>query len=536
MIDSLAAAVGVQPEQATPGWKGSFRSSPAPPTVSEGKIHCVDPATGFVLDTLQADTSSTIQSKIAAAEKAQISFKATSWEQRRRFLKTLRAWIMRDMELLARIACRDTGKTAIDAAFGEILTTCAKLNWTLANGEKVLRPETRSGNLLLAHKRCTVVHEPLGVIAACVSWNYPIHNLLGPIISALFAGNAIVAKCSEQVAWSSNLIMQGVHQCLFACGLPLDLVQLVVCAPEHAEALTRDKRIAHITFIGSDRVGRAVAAAAAPQLTATTLELGGKDPAVILPETNLEFFASMFLRACFQAMGQNCIGIERWIVPRDMTETLVSTVQSRIASLKCGSFLDETRFGTQKDIEDVVDCGAMINDARFDQLESLIEDAVKQGAKLLQGGRRMQHPRWPLGYYFQPTLLVNVKKTMRIAQEELFAPVFLVMSYDSIQEAINIANGTVYGLGSSVFGPNRAECLRVADQLECGMVNINDFGISYLNQGLPFGGCKDSGFGRFAGPEGLLGVTRTKAKTEDIAFRWVKTTIPAVVDYPFCTA
>ncbi|WFD43847.1 Meiotic Sister-Chromatid recombination aldehyde dehydrogenase [Malassezia psittaci] len=445
---------GVHPEQATPGWKGRFRSSPAPPVVSEGKVHCIDPATGFVLDTLQADTSATIQSKIGAAKEAQISFKATSWEQRRRFLKTLRAWIMRDMEVLARIACRDTGKTAIDAAFGELLTTCAKLNWTLANGEKVLQPETRN------------------------------------------------------------------------------LVQLVVCAPEHAEALTRDKRIAHITFIGSDRIGRAVAAAAAPQLTATTLELGGKDPAVILPGTNLEFFASMFLRACFQAMGQNCIGIERWIVPRDMTEALVNTVQSRIASLKCGSFLDDTRFGTQKDIEDVVDCGAMINDARFDQLESLIEDAVKQGARLLQGGRRLQHPRWPLGFYFQPTLLVNVTKTMRIAQEELFAPVFLVMSYDSIQEAIDIANGTVYGLGSSVFGSNREDCLRVADQLECGMVNINDFGISYLNQGLPFGGCKDSGFGRFAGPEGLLGLTRAKSRTEDIAFRWVQTSIPPVVDYP----
>lgn len=424
---------------------------------------------------------------------------------------------------------------AIDAAFGELLTTCAKLNWTLAHGEGVLRPQVRSGNLLLAHKRCTVVHEPLGVVAACVSWNYPVHNMLGPIISAVFAGNAIVIKCSEHVAWTSHQVLTGVHHALAACQLPADLVQLVVCAPEHAESLTRDPRLAHITFIGSDRVGRAVASAAAPQLTATTLELGGKDPAVVLPGTNLAFFGSMFLRACFQAMGQNCIGIERFLVPRNQTQALVDTVKDRIAALRCGSTLDETRFGLQTergDTEDAVDCGAMISDARFAQLEALIQDAVENGAKLVLGGHRLRHPKWPLGHYFAPTLLTHVTRDMKIAQEELFAPVFLVISYDTVEEAVATANATPFGLGASVFGPDRAMCQAVAAQLECGMVNINDFGISYLNQGLPFGGCKDSGYGRFGGPEGLLGLTRPKAMTEDVAFGWVQTSIPPAVDYP----
>lgn len=163
----------------------------------------------------------------------------------------------------------------------------------MSEGERVLRPERRSGNLLLAHKQCTVVHEPLGVVAACVSWNYPVHNMLGPVISALFAGNAIVVKCSEQVAWTSQHMLNGVCRCLDACGAPSDLVQVVACGPASVEALTRDPRLAHITFIGSDAVGRLVAAAAAPQLTATTLELGGKDPAVLLPGTSISFFASM---------------------------------------------------------------------------------------------------------------------------------------------------------------------------------------------------------------------------------------------------
>ncbi|KAI3620191.1 hypothetical protein CBS9595_002158 [Malassezia furfur] len=522
----------VDPEQARPGWQGKLRPDPAPPVVTDGRILCVDPATGFVIDTLEADTPLTIHAKITAAAEAQSALRTASWPKRRQFLRALRAWVMRDMETLARIACRDTGKTAIDAAFGELLTTCAKLNWTLSNGEKVLRPETRSGNLLLAHKRCTVVHEPLGVVAACVSWNYPVHNMLGPIIAAVFAGNAILVKCSEHVAWTSQQVILGVHRCLATCGLPTELVQLVVCAPEHAESLTRDPRLAHITLIGSDRVGRAVALAAAPQLTATTLELGGKDPAVILPGTDLAFFASMFLRACFQAMGQNCIGIERFIVPRDQTDALVNVVRDRIAALRCGSTLDETRFGTHRPGADAVDCGAMISDARFAELEALIDDAVQHGARLVLGGHRVRHGRWPLGYYFAPTLLTHVTPTMKIAQEELFAPVFLVMSYDTVDEAVAIANGTPFGLGSSVFGPNRATCHEVAARLECGMVNINDFGISYLNQGLPFGGCKDSGYGRFAGPEGLLGLTRPKAMTEDWAFGIVQTSIPPVVDYP----
>lgn len=522
----------VYPEAAQPGWKGTLRADPAPPPVAHGQVFCYDPATGYVLDQFPSDTPETIYAKVTQAAAAQRTWRASSWEERRQLLRTIHAWVLRDMEMIARIACRDTGKTAIDAAFGELLTTCAKLQWTIANGERVLRPEQRSGNLLLAHKRCTVVHEPLGVVAACVSWNYPVHNMLGPVISALFAGNAIVIKCSEHVAWTSRHILAAVRRCLAACGFPEDLVQVVVCAPEHAESLTRDARLAHITFIGSDLVGRKVALAAAPQLTATTLELGGKDPAVILPGTNLAFFASMFLRACFQAMGQNCIGIERFIVPRSMADELVGVVSDRIAALRCGSTLDETRFGLASEREDAVDCGAMISDARFGQLEALIQDAVAHGATLVHGGRRLAHPRWPLGHYFAPTLLTNVTPDMKIANEELFAPVFLIMVYDTVDEAVRIANGTPFGLGSSVFGPERGLCLDVASQLECGMVNINDFGISYLNQGLPFGGCKDSGYGRFAGPEGLLGLTRPKARTEDVAFGLVQTSIPPVVDYP----
>lgn len=174
----------------------------------------------------------------------------------------------------------------------------------------------------------------------------------------------------------------------------------------------------------------------------------------------------------------------------------------------------------------------MISDARFDALEALIRDAVAHGARLECGGARFAHPAWPMGHYFQPTLLTHVTKDMRIAQEEVFGPVFLVMPYKTLDEGIELANSTPFGLGASVFGRDYALCQRATAKLTCGMVNVNDFGISYLNQGLPFGGCKNSGYGRFGGPEGLLGLTSPKAVTEDMAFGLVQTSIPPVVDYP----
>ncbi|WFD30787.1 Meiotic Sister-Chromatid recombination aldehyde dehydrogenase [Malassezia sp. CBS 17886] len=528
--EGARAVSRVVPTEVAPDWHAAFLDAEHA-LLRDGHVFCRDPATGYDLGTVPADTRMSIARKVQDAVDAQAGWQP-SWAARRQLLRTMHRWVERDMDVLARIACRDTGKTAVDAAFGELLTTLAKLAWTTANGEAVLRPESRRGNLLLAHKRCTVVHEPLGVVAACVSWNYPVHNLLGPVISALFAGNAIVVKCSEQVAWSSRHVFDGIRRCLAACGQAESLVQLVVCAPEDAECLTRDARLAHITFIGSDAVGRKVGTAAAGQLTPTTLELGGKDPAVVLRGTNLGFFASMFLRACFQGMGQNCIGIERFIVPAEGIDALVALVKPRIAALRCGSTLEDTRFGTARAESDAVDVGPMISSARFAHLEGLIRDAVQRGAQLHCGGHALRHPKWPQGSYFEPTLLSHVTDAMPIAQQEVFAPVFLIMGYTTEDEAVRLANGTQYGLGASVFGADKRSCRRVSAALQCGMVNINDFGISYLNQGLPFGGCKNSGYGRFGGKEGLLGLTNAKAVTQDIAFGLVQTSIPGVVDYP----
>lgn len=210
----------------------------------------------------------------------------------------------------------------------------------------------------------------------------------------------------------------------------------------------------------------------------------------------------------------------------------------RIEALKPGSFLADTNFSGTKTAKEAgdgaehVDIGPLITGARIEALEAIIADAVKAGARVIIGGKRFAHSKHTHGHYFEPTLIVDIKPDMAIAQEELFAPIFRVMAFNNVDEAIALANGTRYGLGSSVFGSNKKQCTYVASKLDAGMCNINDFACGYLNQGLPFGGVKASGYGRFAGPEGLRALTAPKATTEDIFFSTVKTAIPPPLDYP----
>lgn len=408
--------------------------------------------------------------------------------------------------------------------------------WTIKHGEAALRAERRPGNLLMFYKKNEVHYEPLGVVAACVSWNYPLHNFIGPIISALFTGNAIIVKNSEQTAWSSAYYAKVVRAALAACGQSPDLVHAISCWPAAAAHLTSHPAIRHITFIGSRPVAHEVAKSAAKALTPCCVELGGKDAAIILDdpagkpcaESEMNRIASIVMRGAFQSAGQNCIGLERIVAMPQAYSRLIELLEPRIKALRIGYDLD--------DQSEQIDLGAMISSTSFGRLEELIAEAVAQGARLLAGGHRHSHPKYPHGHYFEPTLLVDVKPTMRIAQQELFAPVCVLMPAETVDDAVEITNGTIFDLGCSVFGPStsssdRTQLRRVALSVRAGMVAINDFAVFYAVQ-LPFGGAKGSGYGRFAGEEGLRALCNLKSTCED---RWpglIKTTIPGGLDYP----
>jgi acyl-CoA reductase-like NAD-dependent aldehyde dehydrogenase len=431
-------------------------------------------------------------------------------------------YILENQDTIAVAACRDSGKTRIDASFGEILVTAEKIKWTINHGEQALVSDTRPTNFLMFYKKNKVVYEPLGVVAACVSWNYPFHNLFGPIISALFTGNAIIVKGSEQTAWSSSYFVSIAQQALVACGHNQNLVQSIICWPNVASHLTSHPGISHLTFIGSKTIAHKIAESASKALTPLCLELGGKDPSIILDDVrDIERVIATMIRGVFQAAGQNCIGIERIICLPQIYPQIVDRLKSIIEKLRVGSALDSSK----------VDVGACISDSNFDKLESLIKDAVKAGARLLVGGKRYIHPDFSKGHYFSPTLLVDVTPSMRIAQTELFAPICVVMKAESVDNAIDIANSTSYSLGASVFGSSNKDLERVTQAVKAGMVAVNDFAVFYMVQ-LPFGGTKGSGYGRFAAAEGLRSLCNIKAVCED---RWpslIKTTIPGPLQLP----
>ncbi|KAK1825138.1 Meiotic Sister-Chromatid recombination aldehyde dehydrogenase [Friedmanniomyces endolithicus] len=526
------------PEQCQPGWQGKVLDHPSIRTTEpsgSSAIQCYAPATGQLLGLVNPVTPNGIDRAVSKATEAQLAWAQTTFAQRRRVLKTLLTFVLDNQEVIVRAACLDSGKTRVDALFGEVLVTAEKLKWTIDHGERALKAERRPTNLLMFYKRNEVRYEPLGVVAACVSWNYPFHNLLGPIISALFSGNAIIVKNSEQTAWSSAYYCNIVRSALSACGHNPDLVDTISCWPDTAGHLTSHRGIRHLTFIGSRPVADRVARSAATVLTPMCVELGGKDAAIVLDdpqgkpvsESEMKRVASIIMRGVFQSAGQNCIGIERVIAMPQAYERLLKILTPRIAALRVGDDLT-AEAGT-------VDVGAMISSASLNH-EIIIDRAVDEGARLLVGGKRYEHPTYPQGHYFAPTLLVDVTPSMRIAQEEVFAPICTLMRASSVEAALAIANSTSYDLGCSVFGPTisvaaRANLEHIANGVRAGMVAINDFAAFYAVQ-LPFGGARGSGYGRFAGEEGLRGLCNVKSVCVD---RWpglVKTAIPGNLDYP----
>ncbi|TGO17543.1 hypothetical protein BTUL_0016g00060 [Botrytis tulipae] len=501
--------------------------NPSIKTAESSNIQCYAPATGQFLGYVTPSTPEDIDRAIEKAHVAQKKWARTTFTQRRQVLRSMMAYILDHQDELCKVACLDSGKTMIDAALGEILVTVEKLNWTLEHGEKALSPSRRPTNLLMMYKKNTVQYEPLGVVAALVSWNYPLHNLLGPIISAIFSGNGIVVKASENTAWSAQHFSLIARGALYACGHDSNLIQVVTCWPDTANHLSSHPKISHITFIGSRPVAKLVAAAASKPLIPVVAELGGKDAVVVMNSAvkDLPRITEILLRGTFQAAGQNCIGIERIIGLPDVYDKIVATLEPRIRALRVGSALDSTA-------ESPVDVGAVISDASFDRLEKLIAGAVSDGARLLVGGKRFNHPVHRSGHYFSPTLLVDVTPEMAIANEECFGPICVVMRAKNPEDACNIANQPDFGLGASVFGSKDWELNAIVKNIKAGMVAINDFGAYYAVQ-LPFGGVAGSGYGRFAGEEGLRGLCNIKAVCED---RWpwspACTAIPPPLRYP----
>ncbi|KAL4592404.1 hypothetical protein LXL04_005397 [Taraxacum kok-saghyz] len=452
------------------------------------KVQCYEPATMKYLGYFLALKPDEVKERVAQVRKSQKVWAKSSFKQRRQFLRVLLKYIIEHQQLICEISSRDTGKTMVDASLGEIMTTCEKITWLLSEGERWLKPEYMS----MLHKTSKVEYHPLGVVGAIVSWNYPFHNLFNPVLAAVFSGNGIVVKVSEHASWSGCFYVRILQTALAAVGAPENLIEVITGFAETGEALVSsvDKMI----FVGSPGVGKMIMRKAADTLIPVTLELGGKDPFIVCEDVDvLQVTTFHFDFDFFQSKS-----------------TSILTFFYRWHKLQLGlryNPADKTAQG-------------------------LINDALDKGAEIVGGGSVRDISEGAVDQYFPPTVIVNVNHQMKLMQEEAFGPIMSIMKFETEEEAIMLANDSKYGLGCAVFSGSQKRARMIASKINCGVAAVNDFASNYMCQSLPFGGVKDSGFGRFAGIEGLRACCLVKSVVEDRWWPLVKTKIPKSLQYP----
>lgn len=489
------------------------------------KLQCYDPATAQWLGSVQMMKKEQVEEIVLKAKKAQVKWSESTFEERRAVMRAILDYFVENSRDISRVAVRDSGKTMLGAVLGEVLPTCEKLRWIISEGESILKTEYRGGKgILTMHKSARVEYHPVGVLGVLAPFNYPCHNLMNHVISGLFAGNAVVSKVSEYTSWSGDFYLRPVKQALISAGYSPDLVAVVTGMAESGSALVESSNVNKIIFTGSDRIGKLVMKGAAKNLTPVILELGGKDPFVVCDDVDLSWVQHTAMRGVFQNNGQNCIGIERMFVEGKSFAPFVEMMKKNVSAL---------RQGYPSESEGEVDLGAMTNPASLKHIKELIDDAVAKGATLHCGGERNMD--LAPGLFFKPTLITGITNEMRIATEEVFGPVMAISQWNSEEELFKVVNSCPYALGSSIFCSNITRARHISKNICAGMANINDFGVNYLCQSLPFGGTKCSGFGRFAGPEGLRACCYPKAITED-RIPGVKTNIPKPWCYPTATS
>jgi acyl-CoA reductase-like NAD-dependent aldehyde dehydrogenase len=327
-----------------------------------------------------------------------------------------------------------------------------------------------------------VTYTPRGVIGIISPWNFPLTLTLGEALPALLAGNAVVVKPSELSPLSARL---GAELCLRA-GFPKDLFQVIIGDGTAGEALVDCADM--IAFTGSGQTGKHIMRRAAERLIPVSLELGGKDPMIVLRDADLERAAGACVWGALMNSGQTCTSIERVYVEAPVFDAFVDKVVARVRAIRQGHS------------EADVDIGCMSSETQLQKVTAQVDAAVAAGARVLVGGRRKGDLA---GYYYEPTVLVDVQPTMSIVTEETFGPVIPLVKVRDVEEAIRLANESRYGLSASVFSRDSAQARRVAEAMQCGAVCINDSLINFVVVDAPMGGRKESGFGYRHGAEGI---------------------------------
>jgi len=445
-------------------------------------IEVLNPANGATIGSVAVDSAESVAATVARVRGNQAEWEALGVDGRYRWLGELRDWLFDNHERVLDTMQAETGKVRGDT-MAETVYLTDLINFYGTKAAKFIGDETvRPHSALAASKKLMVQYRPYPVVGVISPWNFPLALALGDAIPALQAGAAVVVKPSEFTplglaeiveAWKHEIGGPDVFDCVHGTG-------------ETGGALVDN--VDFIQFTGSDRTGRKVMARAAETLTPVSLELGGKDPMIVLADADLDRAANAAAWGGMMNSGQICMSVERIYVEEPAYDEFVAKLTKEVGKLRQGP--DSTGWDAE--------VGAMTSPNQTAIVKDHVDDALASGARALTGGKPVEGP----GDYFEPTVLVDVDHSMKVMRDETFGPVVGVMKARDTEEALRLANDSRYGLSGSVFGEkNRAE--QVARRIECGAVNVNDVLVNYLASDVPMGGWKQSGIGSRHGEGGI---------------------------------
>ncbi|MCW3038335.1 MAG: aldehyde dehydrogenase family protein [Solirubrobacterales bacterium] len=453
---------------------------------SSTDIPVENPATGEIIAHVPDMGADEIAAMAARARAAQPAWEAMGFEGRGRVLMNMQKWLTDNADRVIRVVMSETGKTYEDAQMADWGYGMSAFGFWPKNAPEYLADESvKTAAKLLAGKKLILRYKPLGLIGVIGPWNYPLANSFGDAVPALAAGNAVILKPSEITPLTSQVLLEG----LLECGVPEGVFQIATGRGGAGAALV--DVVDMVMFTGSTATGKKVMARAAETLTPVSLELGGKDPMIVMADADLDRAASHAVYYSMFNGGQTCISVERVYVEAPVYDEFLAKVMDNMKDLR-------NDVSTGPGASDV---GSMTFPPQVDIVERHVEDAKAKGAKVLIGGKRGHEGKG--GYWYEPTVLVDVDHTMECMTEETFGPTLPIMKVADTEEAIRMANDSPYGLGASVFSKDVVRGEAVARRVDAGAVCVNDALMNYMALELPMGGAKASGLGSRHGAGGI---------------------------------
>jgi|SRR5579872_532453 len=461
------------------------------------KVRSVNPATGELLQEFESASAEDVVAAVNRARAVQPVWNGTAVQERVMVLREFQRRLHDKRSKIARTITSEAGKPLVEGLLTEIVVVLDAARFYAENAYAFLREQSiPHGNLAMKTKSGKIVREPHGVIGIISPWNYPFSIPATESLAAIVAGNAVVLKPSE----FTSLTALALADLLYESGIPRDVFQVVVGDGATGSSLV-NANIEKLIFTGSVATGKRIAASAATRLLPVVLELGGKDPMLVLDDADLDVASSGAVWGAFVNAGQACLSVERCYVHRSVYKPFLEACVSKANRLRVGNGMDAQ-----------TDVGPLIHERQVETVEFHVENARSRGARVLTGGSRLTN----LGRnFYAPTILADVTHEMFIMREETFGPVLPVTPFDSDEEAVNLANDSAYGLAASVWTKDRARGEALARRIQAGTVMINDavscFGISEA----PHGGVKASGLGHTHGRFGLEEMVRIKYLDSD---------------------